>query len=94
MRIVDLGNPWGRVFLFRIRSPFGWDSFYGFAETPPLKNCSVTVTCNKKMAQVNQYPYEWSFNKIPMNETLSVDLVFKDENEKTVTKHIVFNEKD
>ncbi|MCH5686148.1 hypothetical protein LWM68_18945 [Niabella sp. W65] len=46
------------------------------------------------MAQVNQYPYEWSFNKIPMNETLSVDLVFKDENEKTVTKHIVFNEKD
>ena len=37
IKVVDMGEPFGKVFLFRIRSPFGWDSVYGFAETAPAK---------------------------------------------------------
>ncbi|WP_211316326.1 hypothetical protein [Niabella yanshanensis] len=92
MKVIDLGAPWGKVFLFRIRSPFGWDTFYGFAETAPLQNCSVTITCNKKTQQVNQYPYEWSYNKLPMNEPIAVALTFKDDQSRTISKQIVFNE--
>jgi hypothetical protein len=92
MKVIDLGAPWGKVFLFRIRSPFGWDTFYGFAETAPLQNCAVTITCNKKTQQVNQYPYEWSYNKLAMNEPIAVALTFKDDQSRTISKQIVFNE--
>ncbi|MCH5719502.1 hypothetical protein [Niabella hibiscisoli] len=92
MKVIDLGAPWGKVFLFRIRSPFGWDTFYGFAETAPLKNYSVTVTCDRKTQEINHYPYEWSYNKLPMNEPISVELIFKDDKSRTISKQIVFNE--
>lgn len=91
MKIIDLGAPWGRVFLFRIRSPFGWDTSYGFAETAPLKGCSVRVTCNKQVQEINQYPYEWSFNKLAMGENAVMELSFKTEDGKTKTKKIVLN---
>ncbi|MES2653367.1 MAG: hypothetical protein V4663_16625 [Bacteroidota bacterium] len=91
MKVFDLGAPWGRIYLFRIRSPFGWDSCYGFAETAPLKGYSVTVTCNKNVQQINQYPYEWSFNKLPMGENLTIELLFKSDDGKTKSKKIVLN---
>ncbi|WP_233509579.1 hypothetical protein [Pedobacter chinensis] len=91
MKVFDLGAPWGRIYLFRIRSPFGWDTCYGFAETAPLKNHSVTVTCNKNVQQINQYPYEWSFSKLPMGENLTLELIFKSDDGKTKSKKIVLN---
>ena len=91
MKIVDLGAPWGKIYLFRIRSPFGWDSIYGFAETAPLKGYSVTVTCNQKTQQIAQYPFEWSFNKLAMDENATMELSFKSEDGKVKSKKIVFN---
>lgn len=61
MKVIDAGAPWGKLFLFRIRSPFGWDSIYGFAETAPVKGASVAVSCNGQNLTCNQYPFEWSF---------------------------------
>ncbi len=45
MKVIDLGMPWGKCCVFRIRSPFGWDSIYGFLEASPLADAAVTVTC-------------------------------------------------
>ncbi|MCF3110586.1 hypothetical protein LL912_17500 [Niabella sp. CC-SYL272] len=91
MKIIDLGKPWGRVFLFRIRSPFGWDSFYGFAETAPLSGHAVTVTCNSQTQEVKQYPYEWSFSKIGMSEPAVIEMDFKTDGSKSVSKKIILN---
>ncbi|RXK86965.1 glycoside hydrolase family protein [Filimonas effusa] len=68
MKIFDMGEPWGKVFLFRIRSPFGWDSIYGFAETAPIKGAAVSVSCNGQSLQKEQYPFEWSFYKLKADE--------------------------
>lgn len=91
MKVIDLGAPWGRVFLFRIRSPFGWDTCYGFAETAPLKGYSVTVSCNDQVQEIKQYPYEWSFNKLAMGESAKLELIFKGQDGKTKSKKIVLN---
>jgi hypothetical protein len=91
MKVIDLGTPWGRVFLFRIRSPFGWDTCYGFAETAPLNGYSVTVNCNNQTQEIKQYPYEWSFNKLVMGEDAKLELVFKSNDGKTKSKKIVLN---
>jgi len=89
MKVIDLGAPWGRVFLFRIRSPFGWDTCYGFAETAPLNGYSVTVNCNNQIQEIKQYPYEWSFNKLAMGEDAKLELIFKSNDGKTKSKKIV-----
>lgn len=91
MKVIDLGAPWGRVFLFRIRSPFGWDTCYGFAETAPLNGYSVTVNCNNQTQEIKQYPYEWSFNKLAMGEDAKLELIFKSNDGKTKSKKIVLN---
>ena len=91
MKVIDLGAPWGRVFLFRIRSPFGWDTCYGFAETAPLNGYSVTVNCNNQVQEIKQYPYEWSFNKLAMSEDAKLELIFKSNDGKTKSKKIVLN---
>ncbi|NML21237.1 hypothetical protein HHL16_10160 [Pseudoflavitalea sp. G-6-1-2] len=76
MKVIDAGAPWGKVFLFRIRSPFGWDSVYGFAETAPLANASVTISCNQQTQTKNEYPFEWSFYKLKPEEKAEVKLRF------------------
>lgn len=91
MKIIDLGAPWGRIFLFRIRSAFGWDTCYGFAETAPLKGHTVTVSCNDQVQEIKHYPYEWSFNKLPMGQNARLELIFNNENGKTKSKKIVLH---
>lgn len=91
MKVFDLGAPWGQIFLFRIRSPFGWDSCYGFAETAPLKGYSITVNCNNQVQEITQYPYEWSFNKLAMGESAKLELIFKSDDGRTKSKKIVLN---
>ncbi|ACU05783.1 hypothetical protein [Pedobacter heparinus] len=91
MKVIDFGAPWGRIFLFRIRSPFGWDTCYGFAETAPLNGYSVKVNCNNKVQEINQYPYEWGFNKLAMGESATLELIFKSDDGKTKSKKIVLN---
>lgn len=74
MKVLDMGAPWGKVFLFRIRSPFGWDSIYGFAETALAKGATVAITCNGQSLEKKEYPFEWSFYKLSMNEDVTVNI--------------------
>jgi hypothetical protein len=74
MKVVDLGEPWGKCYVFRIRSPFGWDSIYGYLETAPLQGATATITVNGKTDSKNAYPYEWSFHSIDTNAKVTCTL--------------------
>jgi hypothetical protein len=76
MHVVDAGEPWGKVFTYRIRSPFGWDSIYGFAETAPIENASVEIFCNGETINKTTYPFEWSFIKIDPTKKTELKLKF------------------
>lgn len=95
METVDMGEPFGKVYLFRIRSPFGWDSIYGFAETAPVKGeeMSVDVTCNGQSCKVSSYPFEWSFYKLKLNETATIKLTVKSKAQGEKTKDVILNAK-
>ncbi|HEY8896489.1 MAG TPA: hypothetical protein VIM79_16800, partial [Niastella sp.] len=77
MKVIDLGMPWGKCYVFRIRSPFGWDSIYGYLETSPLPDAAVTVICAGKTVTQNAYPYEWSFYKLEAGKPLHCTIQVK-----------------
>ncbi len=81
MRIMDGGETFGKIFLFRIRSPFGWDSVYGFAETHLRKdrNLSVRVECNGISDTADAYPFEWSFDRFPYDEDIALKIILSEE---------------
>jgi hypothetical protein len=64
MKVIDAGEPWGKIFTCRIRSPFGWDSVYGFAETALIENASIEIICNGETIKKTAYPFEWSLMKV------------------------------
>ncbi|WP_207515633.1 hypothetical protein [Longitalea luteola] len=77
MKVIDLGLPWGKCYVFRIRSPFGWDSIYGYLETSPLPDAAITVSCGDKTVTQNEYPYEWSFYKLEAGKPLQCTVQVK-----------------
>lgn len=77
MKMQELGDPWGKMFHFRIRSPFGWDSIYGFMETAPISGAKVTITCNGQSVTVNSYPFEWSFPKLSVDQEAIVKIRYQ-----------------
>ena len=76
MKVLEAGAPWGKVFTFRIRSPFGWDSIYGFAETAPIQGATVSIVCKGETITKSAYPFEWSIIKIDPKETVELRLKF------------------
>ena len=74
MKVVELGEPWGKMFLFRIRSPFGWDSIYGFLETAPINGAVVSITSQQQTITKNNYPFEWSLPKVGTNEKMELKI--------------------
>jgi hypothetical protein len=76
MKILDLGEPWGKVFTYRIRSPFGWDSIYGFAETAPITDANVEISYKGKAITKTAYPFEWSIYKIDPKEKVELKIKF------------------
>ncbi|GAB3420502.1 hypothetical protein [Niabella aquatica] len=79
MKIVDLGKSFGRLFLYRIRSPFGWDSVFGFVDQDfnvggSARTASLSLEQSSGNNDKGSFPYEWSFLKIGTEE--KVDLVF------------------
>lgn len=86
MKEINLGTPWGTLYAFRIRSPFGWDSIYTYLSTSPLTGAEAELVINDDAATAVKcltYPYEWSFNKIDPHQpvSISVNLKSKDKNE-------------
>jgi hypothetical protein len=76
MQVIDLGEPWGKVFTCRIRSPFGWDSIYGFAETAPIENASIDISYEGITTTRSAYPFEWSMIKIDPTKKVELKLRF------------------
>lgn len=88
MRVIDTATDAGRLFVYRIRSPFGWDSVYGFCETPPAGGITVKVECNGGHHVITEYPYEWSAMKFKPSDTVNMRVNISDAKGNTFEKTI------
>lgn len=77
-KVVESGTKAGRIHTFRIRSPFGWDSVYGYCETPPEDGVAVEAVCGEETVSLDVYPYEWSFVRFAPEEKVTVMVKVKD----------------
>jgi hypothetical protein len=77
MQVYDLGAPLGKFYAFRIRSPFGWDSIYGFLENNPGTGTVVTVLINNLEEIKNTAPYEWSHHPLTPKEKVEIKVHVK-----------------
>jgi hypothetical protein len=90
MKVIDMGAPWGKCYVFRIRSPFGWDSIYGYLESAPLEGAAVLATFNAQTVTKNTYPYEWSFYKVKAGQPVKGIVQLKTADGKTKEVSIEF----
>lgn len=76
MYTTTVDSTWGTFYVFRIRSPFGWDSIYAYLDTPPLENAEANLSSNIDATAVQRvaYPYEWSLKKIHYGQQVVLDL--------------------
>lgn len=91
---VDLGAPWGKLYAFRIRSPFGWDSVYAYLSTPPVAGAAAELELNEDVSTLekrNAYPFEWSFLHLNPEKPISINLKLKARGSNDVRQaHIAF----
>ncbi len=66
------GTAAGAIHTFRIRSPFGWDTVYGYCETPPCEGLSVEAVCGDERVSLTDYPYEWSFGRFKSGDKVKI----------------------
>ena len=90
MKVIDMGAPFGKCYVFRIRSPFGWDSIYGYLEASPVEGAAITAIFNGATITKDVYPYEWSFYKIAANQPVKGVLKLKTADGKTKETTIEF----
>lgn len=95
-KVVDLGQPFGKLYLYRIRSPFGWDSMYGFIESKiePAKCLNMTfgMAVKGKEGEAkfhSTFPYEWTITNLPSNKSQTFQFIVKNGEEVVYTKDIV-----
>lgn len=94
MRQVELDKT-RHLYLFRIRSPFGWDSVYGYIDRPLPEGCSAELSCLPSAeAAVEKpragFPCEWSFTRLPARRALKLQLVLRKGARTTLTKSVGF----
>ena len=77
-KVYETGTAAGKVYMFRIRSPFGWDSVYGFCETPPEDGVKVSVKAGDRQIEIGEYPYEWSLMKYRPDEKVEMTVEVSD----------------
>ncbi|EIP98591.1 hypothetical protein OpiT1DRAFT_03050 [Opitutaceae bacterium TAV1] len=68
---LDLPEPWGRLHALRIRSPFGFDSLYVYAEKMPPAGASLRLRFSdpaRPPVVVAAAPYEVTVDTVPMAE--------------------------
>ena len=87
-KITESNTDAGKIYTFRIRSPFGWDSVYGFCETPPNDKISVCIENSGNTVSVAKYPYEWSYIKISPSEKVKLKITIHDKNGETQSHEI------
>lgn len=74
MKCIETDTPAGKIYLYRIRSSFGWDSIYGFAECGASQGLSLEIECNDQERNVASFPFEWSFLKFRYEDSISVKI--------------------
>ena len=74
MTSEETGTPAGTVYLYRIRSPFGYDTLYGYADCSSASGLKITAECNGVKKEAPTWPYEWSFAKFGYNEPAEVNI--------------------
>lgn len=80
MKVVDIGKN-NKLYVFRIRSPFGWDSVYAYIDSPLLADVTVTLN-NEEVANDDDatrvsFPYEWSFAKLDVKTPVCLSITLK-----------------
>lgn len=77
MRVLDSASAAGDIYIYRIRSPFGWDTVYGFA-SGSRAGMSVEVECNGERKTVSAAPYEWSFGEYGYDTPVKITVKVND----------------
>lgn len=87
MEIIPTDTPAGNIYLYRIRSPFGWDSLYGFADCGAVAGLEITAECDGMSSDAAAWPYEWSFSRFPYDQAAEVKITISKDGKplKTVT---------
>lgn len=88
MQVIDFGPGIGKFYAFRIRSPFGWDSVYGYFESIESEGATASVTINHTEETKNTYPYEWSYHPLNMKESAAIKIQVKTKSGKTIDRSI------
>lgn len=91
MKTLGSGTAFGDLYFFRIRSPFGFDSVYGYAGTSPKENLSVEVECNGETVIVDRYPFEWSFDKVSMEENAVLTIKLRQDGKIVKSEKVILN---
>ncbi|MCM1070323.1 MAG: hypothetical protein NC391_01640 [Alistipes timonensis] len=74
---VATGTLAGNIYLYRIRSPFGWDSLYGFADCGSVSGLEISVDCGPESATAASWPYEWSFRRFAYDESATMKVTIR-----------------
>lgn len=74
MKVEDSGTVAGKIHLFRIRSPFGSDALYGFADCGAVNGLTVEAECRGECKTAEGWPYEWSFTGFGYDESAAVKI--------------------
>lgn len=82
MRVMESESAAGDIYLYRIRSPFGWDTVYGFA-SGSRAGMIVEVECNGECKTISAAPYEWSFGEYGYDTPVSISVKVNDGTEHT-----------
>lgn len=90
LSIIDSETPAGKIYLYRIRSPFGWDSVYGFAECGSVAGLTIEVKCNDAKQTASTWPYEWSFARFGYDENVDLTVIIKQNGSMIKTVHTAF----
>lgn len=88
MEIIESDTPAGKIHIFRIRSPFGWDSVYAFAGCSHTDGLSIVAECNGRTKTASAWPYEVSFARFGLDEAadLTIKILQNGSPIKTITK--------
>ena len=65
MTVLESETEAGKIYLYRIRSPFGWDSIYAVAECTEIPGLEIEIECGGEIKHSFNWPYECSFTDIP-----------------------------
>ncbi|WP_341838766.1 hypothetical protein [Chitinophaga caseinilytica] len=88
MRSTDFGPGIGKCYLFRIRTPFGWDAVYGYLESTLSEGARVTINMNHREETLTAYPFEWSFHPLPPGEEAAVKVVVTTKDGRTFERNM------